>query len=92
MTAKKCTKKRDARAKLLFCQSKPIAFLPFLLTSPSSLLKLPSNPNATRDYFGGKSHSHPRLVKQRQLKLNKDEKGKVEIVSVSVLSKVLSLD
>ena len=24
-----------------FCQSKPIAFLPFLLTSPSSLLKLP---------------------------------------------------
>ena len=27
--AKKCTKKRDARAKLLFCQSKPIAFLPF---------------------------------------------------------------
>ena len=29
---------RDARAKLLFCQSKPIAFLPFLLPSPSSLL------------------------------------------------------
>ena len=28
MTAKKCTKKRDARAKL-FCQSKLIAFLPF---------------------------------------------------------------
>ena len=24
MTAKKCTKTRDARAKLLFCQSKPI--------------------------------------------------------------------
>ena len=24
-TAKKCTKKRDARAKLLFCQSKPTA-------------------------------------------------------------------
>ena len=38
VTAKKCTKKRDARAKLLFCQSKPIAFLPFSLTSPSSLL------------------------------------------------------
>ena len=34
-------KKRDARAKLLFCQSKPIAFLPFSLPSPSSLLKLP---------------------------------------------------
>ena len=41
MTAKKCTKKRDARAKLLFYRSKPVAFLPFSLTSPSSLLKLP---------------------------------------------------
>ena len=39
MTTKKCTKKRNARAKLLFCQSKPIAFLPLLL--PSSLVKLP---------------------------------------------------
>ena len=31
--AKKCTKKRDARVKLFFCQSKPvgIAFLPFML-------------------------------------------------------------
>ena len=34
-------KKRDARAKLLFCHSKPIVFLPFSLLSPSSLLKLP---------------------------------------------------
>ena len=33
--------KRDARAKLLFYQSKPVDFLPFLLPSPSSLLKLP---------------------------------------------------
>ena len=32
---------KRTRAKLLFCQSKPIAFLPFLLTSPPSLLKLP---------------------------------------------------
>ena len=39
-TAKKWTEKRDARAKLLFCQSKPIVFLPFSVTSPSSLLKL----------------------------------------------------
>ena len=36
------TKKRDARAKLLFCQFIPIAFLPFSLPSPSSLLKLPN--------------------------------------------------
>ena len=44
MTAKKCTTKHDARAKLLFCQSKPIGFLPFSLTSRSSLLKLPIDP------------------------------------------------
>ena len=36
VTAMKCTKERDAPAELLFCQSNPIAFLPFLLTSPSS--------------------------------------------------------
>ena len=29
-------KKRDARAKLLFCQSKPVGCLPFSLPSPSS--------------------------------------------------------
>ena len=29
--ARKCTKKRDARAKLLFCQSKPIAFFAVLV-------------------------------------------------------------
>ena len=39
VTAKKCTKKRDARAELLFCRSKPITFLSFSLTSLSSLLK-----------------------------------------------------
>ena len=36
--AKKCTKKRDARAKLLFCQSKPIAFLLFSV----AVAKLPT--------------------------------------------------
>ena len=40
VTAKKCTKKHDARAELLFCQSKPITFLPFSLMSPSLLAKL----------------------------------------------------
>ena len=39
--AKKCTKKCDARAKMLFCQSKPVSLLPFFLLSLSSLLKLP---------------------------------------------------
>ena len=44
---------------------------------------------ATWDYFkfGGKSHSHLHLVKQRQLKrVNNFRKRKAEIVSVSVLS------
>ena len=36
MTAKKCTKKRDARATLLLCQSKPIAFLQLSLLWPLS--------------------------------------------------------
>ena len=35
-------KNRDACIKLLFCQFKPIGFLPFLLPSPSLLLKLPN--------------------------------------------------
>ena len=44
LTAKKCTKQHDVRTKLLFCQSKPIAFLLFSLPPPllSSLLSLPS--------------------------------------------------
>ena len=40
-TAKKRTKKRDARAALLFCCYKPIAFFQFSLPSPASLLRLP---------------------------------------------------
>ena len=42
VTAKEYTKKREAPAKLLFCKSKPTAFLTFSLPSPSSLLKLPN--------------------------------------------------
>ena len=42
IAAKKCTKKRDARVKLFFCQAETYCFfLPFSLPSPSSLLKLP---------------------------------------------------
>ena len=48
--------------------------------------------NATGGYFGGKSHCHRHLVKQRQLKSQQRRKQKAEIVSVSMLSKVLSLD
>ena len=48
-TVKKCTKKRDARAKLLFLRNKPIAFLTSPLPSPASLLKLPNKlPNVHR--------------------------------------------
>ena len=46
----------------------------------------------TRGYFDEKSHSHQRLVKQRQLKSQSKRKRKVEIISVFVLSKLLSLD
>ena len=42
-TATNCTKQCDARTKLLFCQSNPLAFLPSSLPSLSSLLKLPTN-------------------------------------------------
>ena len=48
--AKKCTKKRDASPKLLFCQSNPIAFLPLPFPfplpspSPSSLLQFSNGP------------------------------------------------
>ena len=38
-TAKKSTKKRDARAKLLLCLSKPIGFFAFSLPSPKLSLK-----------------------------------------------------
>ena len=48
-TVKKGTKKRVARAKLLFCQSKPVAFVTFLLTSPWSLLKLPNEASIDRN-------------------------------------------
>ena len=40
LTAKKCTKQHDVRTKLLFCQSKPIAFLPFLLPLPFSFIQI----------------------------------------------------
>ena len=40
-TVKKCTKKRDARCKVIVLLHKPIASLTSSLPSPSSLLKLP---------------------------------------------------
>ena len=48
LMTKKCTKKCDAHAELLFCQSKPIAFLRFSLMSLPSLLKV-TRPS----FFGG---------------------------------------
>ena len=41
MTTKKCTKKRDARAKFVVLLIKPIAFVAFPSPSPSSDLKVP---------------------------------------------------
>ena len=48
--AKKWTKKRAARAKLLFCQSTTFAFLPFSLTSLSGTLS-----NDNDDDYGGEN-------------------------------------
>ena len=42
MTAKKCTKKCDARVKIVVLLTKPIVFLKFSLPSPSSDLKVPN--------------------------------------------------
>ena len=49
MTAKKCTKKRDARAKLLFWLLNLFAFVTFSLPSPSSYLKVPINRDGDGD-------------------------------------------
>ena len=50
---KTCKKKRDARAKLLFCVINPLLFLTSSLPSPSSLLKLPNKiAKGERGYLG----------------------------------------
>ena len=54
-------KKRNARAKLLFCSSKPFAFLSFSLPSPSSLLKLPN-----KDTEGAKESVRIKQVELRE--------------------------
>ena len=51
MTAKKCTKKRDARAKIVVLLTKPIVFLKFSLPSPSSDLKVPNNCRGRDDHL-----------------------------------------
>ena len=51
MTAKKFTKKRDARAKIVVLLIKPIAFVVFPLPSPWSDLKVPIM--WARRYTGG---------------------------------------
>ena len=56
-------KKRDARAKSLFCLSKPIAFFPSPLPSPSLLLKLPNRELKIR-----------RRRRQRQRELHKSNR------------------
>ena len=68
-TAKKCTKKRDARAKLLFCLFNPIAFSPFSLPSPSPLLKLPKEASAEeRGWFPYNRPHRPNRPKFPKLK------------------------
>ena len=58
VTARKNTKTRDVRAKLLFCQCKPIVSLPFSLKSPLPLLNLPIlDSGHTRTKIGGSSEA-----------------------------------
>ena len=70
VTTRKYIKKRDTPAELLFCKSKPlIFFLPFSLTSPSSLLKLPNGTvrkiidlhKFTRGKYGTKSATEEKI-------------------------------
>ena len=71
--AKKCTKKRDARAKFYFCS---IAFLPFSLPSPSSLLKLP---NTTINQKQSISTKQTRGI---HVKDNKEARIRIKLVGV----------
>ena len=61
MTGKKCTKKPDARAELLFCRSKPVAFLPFSMTSLSSFCLL----NSLMVLSLCLAHAYARIMKAR---------------------------
>ena len=60
MTAKKFTKKRDARAKIVVLLIKPIAFVMFPLPSPLSDLKVPITSATGR--IG--AHTAPTLMAQ----------------------------
>ena len=77
MTAKKCTKKRDACAKLLFCESKPIAFLSCALTSPLSLLKLPIDTRGGGGEGGTKRQTYFKILHFKCL--GPDERGKIPL-------------
>ena len=71
-------KKRDTRAELLFCQSKPITFLPFSLLSPefpagftlTGALTTPSQSPSPPPYSDYLSNSY-----NREKVKNKHEKG-----------------
>ena len=52
--------KGDGHAKLSFYWSKPIAFMPFSLPSPSSLLKLPINRPNILIYIFSQPYGHQR--------------------------------
>ena len=84
---KEIEKKRAAREKLLFCQSKPIAFLPFLLTSPPSLLKLPNNKKvmaANRHFFGREGGVHIHVCVFFSEGLSKQFSGIIPIFSIAL--------
>ena len=64
--AKKCTKKCDARANLLFFLNKPIAILMFSLPVLSSVLKLPIKRRGLRFFPGCYEHGPQLLSKENR--------------------------
>ena len=62
--AKKCTKKHDARANLLFFLNKPIAILTFSLPVPSSVGFFPAAMNMAPGYFQRKTEEQINRTKR----------------------------
>ena len=54
---------------MLFCLSRPIAFLPFSLPSPSSLLKLPNQPPVDVGVTNRRPSSDSELISHMEMRL-----------------------
>ena len=82
-------KKRDARAQLLFRQSKPIAFLTFSLKSPSSLLKLPILDHAWKTTV---ANCEARLGQVKYCKLHQNQRSHTKFAATQRIDPILRED